>query len=131
MESDLSSGNGLAIKAEILKYHMYFEVCLQLVHRTQGVRTLQRFFCLFLKWADAENSASFPSPNSEMLRNTLKSLPVYRLTKRRKSLQRSCIIETALPETYWRTCDYKFLYFKTNLQGTPFLGSFILRQGKL
>lgn len=37
MESDLSSGNDLAIKAEILKYHMCFEVCLQLVHRTRGI----------------------------------------------------------------------------------------------
>lgn len=75
MESDLSSGNDLAIKAEILKYHMCFEVCLQLVHRTRGIRTLHRIL-LFLKRADSENSASFPSPNSEMLRNTLESLPI-------------------------------------------------------
>lgn len=44
-ESDLSSRNDLAIKAEILKYHMCFEVCLQLLHRTRGVGTLHRFCC--------------------------------------------------------------------------------------
>lgn len=84
MGSDLSSGNDLAIKAEILKYHMCFEVCLRLVHRTRGVRTLHRFF-LFLKRADSENSASFPSPNSEMLRNTLKSLPIQIHQEKQKS----------------------------------------------
>lgn len=45
MESGLSSGNDLAIKAEIWKYHMCFEVCLQLDHRTRGVWTLHRFLC--------------------------------------------------------------------------------------
>lgn len=56
----------------------------------------------FLKRADLENSATFLCPNSEMARHTLNP-NLWRLIQRRKSLERSFIIEILLPETQWST----------------------------
>lgn len=92
------SGNDLAIKAEI-RTCVLKSACSLSTELKESELFVVSFF---LKWADLKNSANFLCPSSEMARHTLNP-NLWRLIKRRKSLERSFTIVIPLPKTYWST----------------------------